>query len=290
MLPSGLPISGRPGSPVRAPALLAACVLAIASGCRTGRPSEWSPDHAVLARADFDASNHVTVHNIRNCVYRTSTDYTPQYYDRTYDLAQLDSVDFVLVPFNRFSAGAHTFLSFGFEGRDYLAVSAELRKRRRDVFPSLRSGLPLRPLIYVVGNERDLIGLRTNYRHNDVYVYRLRATPQQVQAMFRDCMVRANKLIDQPEYYNVVTNNCNTNVLRHINHIAAHRIPYSWQVLLPGYSDRVLYEMGLLDTRASFDETRRQAKVSETATRFLNSPDFSSQIRWARTTAQPLAR
>jgi len=160
-----------------------------------------------------------------------------------------------------------------------VAVSAEMRKRRRDRFPSLRAGLPLRPLIYVIGDEHDLIGMRTNYRKNDVYVYRLRTSRVQARVMFRDVLERANALINRPEYYNVVTNNCNTNALRHVNRVAPRQVPYSWQVLLPGYSDRLVYQMGLLDTDTSFEQTKQRAKVTELAHRYGSSPDFSALIR-----------
>src|SRR5665213_2375217 len=105
-----------------------------------------------------------------------------------------------------------------------------MRKRRRDRYPSLRAGLPLRPLIYVVGDERDLIRLRTNYRMNDVYVYRMRTDRAQARIMFRDMLERANQLVERPEYYNVVTNNCATNVLRHVNRVALRPVPYTWKV------------------------------------------------------------
>lgn len=262
-------------------ALATATLLLEAGGCaglHASQAGDWTPDHAVLAYAEF-GGNRVTVHNIRNCAYRTADDYTPQYYDKMYDLDRLTSVDFIMVPFTQFSGGAHTFLSFGFENRDYLAVSAEMRKRRRDLFPSLRAGLPLRPLVYVIGDEHDLIGMRTNYRKNDVYVYRLRTTAEQARVMFVDVMRRTNKLINEPEYYNVVTNNCVTNVLRHVNAVAVRPIPHTWQVLLPGYCDRLVYEMGLFATESSFDETKRRAHVNDLAIRYASSPDFSALIR-----------
>jgi hypothetical protein len=278
---SGSPLASRSVGPARARAWLAALLLPAVIGCqhmRASKPSDWSPDHSVLASAEFHG-NLVTVHNVRNCAYRTADDYTPHYYDKTYDLDRLDSVDFVMVPFTEFAGGAHTFLSFGFEGREFVSVSAEMRKRRRDRFPSLRAGLPLRPLIYVVGDERDLIRLRTNYRMNDVYVYRLRTDRMQSRIMFRDMLERANQLVARPEYYNVVTNNCATNVLRHVNRVAVRPVPYTWKVLLPGYSDRLVYEMGLLQTDTTFEQTKQRSRVNDLAYRYRDSPDFSVMIR-----------
>lgn len=278
---SGLPISGRSVGLWRAQAVLAFGLLSVLAGCqsmRASRPTDWTPDHAVLPYAEF-SGERVTVHNVRNCIYRTADDYTAQYDDRTYDLGRLASVDFVMVPFTDFTSGAHTFLSFGFDDRRYVAVSAEMRKRRRDRYPALRAGLPLRPLIYVIGDEHDLIAMRTNIRKNDVYVYRLRTSREQARVMFRDVLERANGLINRPEYYNVVSNNCNTNALRHVNRVASRPVPYTWQVLLSGYSDRLVYQMGLLETDTSFEQTKQRAHVNELANRYGNSPDFSALIR-----------
>lgn len=144
------------------------------------RPSnerDWSPDQAKLPKAEFQG-NSVTVRNVRNCQYRTASDYDVQWYDKTYDLTKLDEVDFIVVPFPEMPSGAHTFLSFGFEGKEYVAVSVEVRKQRGDPgFSVERSLVKPYEIMYVVGDERDLIGLRTNYRLDDVYVYRTTASP-----------------------------------------------------------------------------------------------------------------
>jgi hypothetical protein len=48
---------------------------------------------AVLPCATIDG-DRVTVHNIRNLDYRTETDFTPAYYDRTFDLRRLGQNQF----------------------------------------------------------------------------------------------------------------------------------------------------------------------------------------------------
>src|SRR5262245_22832089 len=55
---------------------------------------DWQPDVAVLPYATI-SGDQVTVHNIRNFDYRSETDYTVAYYDKTFDLRQLRSVDIV---------------------------------------------------------------------------------------------------------------------------------------------------------------------------------------------------
>ncbi|MGH8120731.1 MAG: DUF4105 domain-containing protein, partial [Gammaproteobacteria bacterium] len=86
---------------------------------------DWQTEDAVLAYAT-ENGDLVTVHNIRNFDYRSETDFTPAYYDKTFDMRKLESVDLVAVYWMG-PAIAHTFLSFGFKGGDYLAISIETR-------------------------------------------------------------------------------------------------------------------------------------------------------------------
>jgi len=188
-------------------------------------------------------------------------------------------VGFFVVPFPELPSLAHTMLSFGFADRDYLAVSVEIRKEQGETYAPLKGMLGQFEIMYVLGDERDLIGLRTNYRLHEVYMYRVRATPAQAQTLFRDVIERVNKLAVEPEYYNTLTNNCTTNILRHVNHLDPKAVPFDWRVVLTGQSDRLAYERGLLDTNLSFEETKARAKINYAAYRWRESPDFSVAIR-----------
>jgi hypothetical protein len=263
---------------------LAVCAVLVicAQGCRSLK-SEWSPNHAVLSTADFNGSQ-VTVHNIRNTEYRTADDYTVRHYDKTFDLAKIDSVDFIVVPFPEVPGGAHTFLSFGFDGRDYVAVSVEMRRRPGDDFDPIKSFTQPTDLIYVVGDERDLIELRTIYWMSDVYVYRAQASREQMQQLFTSMMQRANKLANQPEQYNLLTNNCTTNIVRHINEIVPNKVPYGYQVLFPAFSDELAYNLKLIKIDENFERTKQGARINEIAYRYRDDPEFSVKIREGHTT------
>lgn len=254
------------------------CALAGCASCRPSNDRDWTPDQAVLSSAEFDG-NLVHVHNIRNCDYRTETDYDVRHYDKTFDLDKLDEVDFVVSPFPDSKVLAHTFLSFGFEGGDYVAVSVEIRKERGESYSPLGGLQNKYEIMYVVADERDLIGLRANHRLADVYLYRAKATPRQARALFVDIMRRTNKLSEQPEFYNTVANNCTTNIMRHVNRIAPARIPYGYQVLLPGLTDKLAYDLDLLDSKKPFAETRLEARVNRLAFEHRDDPEFSRKIR-----------
>ena len=210
--------------------------------------------------------NRITLHNIRNFEYRSETDFTPRYYDKTFDLDKLDSVD-LLASYWMGPAIAHTFVSFGFGGRDYVAMSAETRTERGEGYSSLKGFFKQYELMYVVGDERDLIGLRTTYRKDppeDVYLYRVRGPIENLRRFFMDYIRQINALAERPAFYNTLTTNCTTNLLLHTRVNPGHP-PYSWKVLLSGYLPEYAYEQGRLDTRLPFEELRKRSKINAIA-------------------------
>ncbi len=239
---------------------------------------DWAPELAVLARADFQG-RRVTVHNIRDCHWRTLDDFTLAYYDRTFDLDKLRRVDFVVVPFNELPSIGHTMLSFVFDDGDCLAVSVEVRRERGEAYSNLKGFFRQYELMYVVASERDVIGRRVDCDLCDVFLYRSTATPEQARELFVDVMRRVNMLDRQPEFYNTLTNNCTTNIRSHINHLKPDRVPYDYRVLLPGYSDRLAYDLGLIEPHGSYEETRLRARVNYQAYRHRDDPMFSQAIR-----------
>ncbi len=64
-------------------------------------------------------------------------------------------------------------MSWQFEGAPPLAVSIETRKRRGQEYSAVQGFFKQYELIYVVADERDVVRLRTNYRGEQVYLYRL---------------------------------------------------------------------------------------------------------------------
>jgi Domain of unknown function (DUF4105) len=239
---------------------------------------QWEPDQIALASAEIDG-DRVRVHNIRNNIYVTKDHYATQYYDKTFDLSRLQTVDFIVVPFQEMPSLAHTMLSFGFAGEEYVAVSAEVRKEMGESYSALKGLLGEYELMYVVGDERDLVALRSNYREDEVYLYRTKATPEQAKELFLDVFQRVNKLKKEPEFYHTITNNCTTNIAAHVDHLSPSRVPLGLRLLLAGRADKVAYDLGLLDTSLPFEMTQQQARVTELARASGDRADFSRQIR-----------
>mgnify|MGYP000570490890 CR=1 FL=1 len=270
-------------------ALLLAAV-ALTCGCRTLAPEQyvkelapsnnrvWSAEMAKLPYAQIE-EDHATVHNIRHCTWVSAADYVLNHDTRRYDLRQIKSIDFIMIPFQDMPDIAHTMLSFGFEGDDYLCLSVEIRKEEGETYGAIKGFFNQYEIIYVIGDERDVIKQCSNFRRDEVYVYRAKATPQQCRQMFVDVLARANKLYDRPEFYNTLTNNCTTNLVAHVNRIHPGRVPYTVQVLLPGLSDRLAYDLDLIEHRGTFEETKKLSMITTKAIAYEAEKDFSARIR-----------
>jgi hypothetical protein len=239
---------------------------------------EWQTEVAVLPYASFDG-DLVTVHNIRNFDYRSETDFTPAYYDRSFDLRKLDRLDLISVYWMG-PAIAHVMLSFGF-GEDHLAISIEVRKERSESYSTLAGFFRQFEIVYIVSDERDVIRLRTNYRKDppeDVYVYRATGDVENARRIFVDYMREINELRERPKWYNTLTTNCTTTILAHAKVNPGH-VPMSWKVLLSGYAAEYLYQTGRLDQSFPFEELRRRSHVNPAAQAADAAPDFSQRIR-----------
>jgi uncharacterized protein DUF4105 len=236
----------------------------------------WQPDVAVLPWADIQGTR-VTIHNIRNCDYRSETDYTVRHYDRTFDLAKLKSIDLSLVYWGS-PYIAHTMLSFGFEGDGVVCFSVETRKEIGEAYSNFKGFFRQYELTYVVADERDLIGLRTNYRGEQVYLYRLDYSADLVRRIFLDYLRKVNSLKERPEWYNALTGNC-------MNSIRIHTAPYNpdarldWRLIINGFIDEMLYERKAVDTSQPFLELKKRSLINERAKGLDKSPDFSQLIR-----------
>jgi len=239
---------------------------------------DWQAEVAVAPWATVDG-DRVTIHGVRNFDYRSETDFVERWEDRTYDLGTLDSADLVAVYWGS-PAIAHIFLSFGFGGSDYLAVSIETRKERGQTYSTIAGFFKQYELVYVVADERDVVRVRTTYRRpqEDVYIYRLRARRENIRRGFLDYVRAINELHAHPRFYNTLTTNCTTGAFLHAR-VNPGSPPLSWKVLLSGYVPEYLYDLGRLDRTRAFPELERISRVNDRAHAADKDPAFSRRIR-----------
>ena len=243
---------------------------------------DWTPEQAVLPEARIEGSR-ITIRNVRNCQYFASDVYLVDYYNKTFDIQDVEAVDFIVVPFTGMPALAHTMLSFKIRGDDgqpdYLAVSVEVRKEKYETYSPIQGAAQQYELIYVLADERDVIQYRTNFNHEDVHLYQTTATPEASRMLLLDVLERVNQIAARPEFYDTLTNNCTTNIVRHINRIRPNRVLADYRLLLPGYSDELAYDQGLIERHGTFLQTKQQAYINPAAQRFAGRENFSTLIR-----------
>jgi hypothetical protein len=247
---------------------------------------DWQPDVARTAWAEING-DQVTIHNFRNCDYRTETDYTAVWETRMVDLSRLRGLD-VFITYWGSPWIAHPIVSFDFGDQGHVAMSVETRKQVGETYSAVRGFFRYYELIYTIADERDVVRLRTNYRTGEeVYLFHTRATPEQVRAIFLDYLSRANRLRDHAEWYNALTNNCTTNIAPHVAKARGRTVRWDWRILLNGKADEMMYERGDLAGDLPFAELKQKAHINATARTADHASDFSRLIREGRPGFQP---
>ena len=238
----------------------------------------WRPEVAVMPRVVVDGDRvHLT--GVRNFDYRTRNDFTVRYEEREVLLSHLTALDFYVSYFTEGPVG-HTFLSFIFDNAPPLSISIETRPEVGEGFAPVASLFKQFELIYVVGDERDLVRVRTNYRGERVYLYRLNTSPDDARRLLMIYLARINELADHSEFYNLLTNSCTINIVRYAN-AAGRSGRLDIRHVLNGLIDGYLYYSGRIDTELPFDELRRRSQINEAALAAGGAADFSERIRAA---------
>lgn len=236
----------------------------------------WQPDVARLPVAAFEG-DLVTIRNVRNFDYRTETDYTERWEERRYDLSRLVGVDIFLSYWGS-PWIAHTVMSWAFADGQHLAISIETRKEAQEVYSEVLGFFRQYEVYYVLADERDLIGLRTNHRGEDVYLYHLNTPVDIARAILVDYLEEINNLARTPKWYNAMTHNCTTSIRQHFKHLAAEK-PFDWRILVNGRIDELGYSRGTIDTSLPFSELRKRSAISEKAQAMPSGADYSEWIR-----------
>ncbi len=243
----------------------------------------WSQNHAVLQTASLEG-NLATIHNVRYSKYDNTKDggqvTSTRYYDATFNLEDIRTIDLVIVPFKGAPRLAHVQSSFGFADGRHIGLSIEARYEEGEKYDPLGSVMRQFELIYVFADERDLIREGAVLNNSDVHVYRLKFEPSEVREMFVDALTRANKLAEKPEFYHPLRNSCVTNLMAHINKGRPKAIPKEYRTLLPGLMDNYAYDLKLIDTSApTFKEAKENSKVNWLAEKYGDLEYFSAGIR-----------
>lgn len=263
-------------------ALLASLGLLIWWG--TIHPShnrDWIPELARLPQVEM-AGEIMTVSNLRSFRWHSETSFDERWETRAFDLTKLDAADVAL----SYWAGediAHLIVSFVFTDGPPLALSVEVRREKGEAWSSIGGFFKSTELAYVAADERDVIGLRTHVRGEDVRLYQLRATKAQARDVLMAYVADINSLAKTPRWYDTLTVNCTTLVFRLVRASGAgwgFTMPLDYRLLLTGRLPEYLQSLGALRSDVPLPELARRSRISESArTISLDDPAFSARIR-----------
>jgi hypothetical protein len=216
--------------------------------------------------------------NYRNFAYRSRDDFDVRYEEREVDISRLVSVD-LLISYWKVGPVAHTFLSFNFDdGSPPVCISIETRPEVGEGFDPAGVDVQAVRTGYVVGDERDLVRVRTDHRGEEVYLYRLRAA--RGGASLVPGLPRAHQqLAERPEWYHLLKNNCTINVIRYSRKVGGPHRRFEIKHFLNGLIDAYLHRLGILNTRLTFAELRRRSNINDEARAAGDVEDFSARIR-----------
>lgn len=255
-------------------------LLALLAWWQTLVPShgrDWADDVSQLLEARIDG-DHVVLHNVRNFDWQDEADYVPRWETRAYDLSQLQSADLIL----SYWMGpmiAHTLVSFGFSDGRRLVFSLEIRKEREEAFSAVAGFFKRYERVIIAADEADIVRVRSNVRGEDVYLYRLAATPGQLRTVFLGYLEAAAALRREPRFYDTLTANCTTIIFELARQLAPG-LPLDYRLLLSGYFAEYAYDHGGLVTGHDFATLRRAGRVTDRARAAdTGNEDFSHAIR-----------
>src|SRR6516162_1884447 len=254
------------------------CVLVWWICIRPSHDRQWRPEVSVMPRATIDG-DRVRITGFRNFEYRSMDDFTVRYEEREFFISHLTSLDFFVSYWKKGPVG-HTFLSFNFDNALPLCISIETRPEVGEGFNPIASLFKQFELIYVVGEERDVVGVRAIHRREWVYLYQLNTSPDDARRLLLVYLARINELADRPEFYNLLTNSCTINIIRYAN-AAGRQGRFDIRHLFNGLIDSYLYYSGRVDTTLPFDELRRRSLINDDAQAAGGAPEpeFSQRIR-----------
>jgi len=222
---------------------------------------DWATDVSRISHGEI-LGDRLTMHNVRNFRYTGNGAILEELWEtREYDLDTLQGLELFLSYWGS-NHIAHTILSWNFGDNHHLAISIETRKDKTQDYSAIKGFFKQFELSYVAADEKDLIGLRTNFRKERVYIYSLNVSKQRSRALLESYLGEMNKLVNEPRFYDALKQNCTTTIRLHNRMIDPDNLPpMDWRIIASGHIDELLYEHGVLDLDLPFAELKQKSRI-----------------------------
>ena len=235
----------------------------------------WIPAHARMPRVALEG-DRVRVEDLRDFRWRTEDDHDAAWRTETFDLALLDRCWLGVVPLGEDGLVAHTLLLFSFRDGKALALSVEARRRPDQSYGPLRGILRAYPLVYVLGDPRDVLGLRARACGDRSDLLPLRTYRERMNAVLRDALLRAADLAEGGAFYNSLVDSCTTTLARHADR--AVDLDWSPRRILNGKVGEYVHENGLVDTDLPWESVKDRYRCDER----IRTADEGDLAAWMR--------
>ncbi|MCM8527817.1 MAG: DUF4105 domain-containing protein [Lentisphaeraceae bacterium] len=241
---------------------------------------DWMDDVKEIPQITF-SEREVTINNFRNFKYRSNQDFDIVYETRTYDLDKLEGCDFIISYWDGHRTVGHTFLSFRFENQPPISISVEVRKEKGESYHPVNGLFKQYELVYVIGDERDLISLRTHHRSEETFLYPLNLNKEESEAFLLSLLKGAQSLEKNPVFYHSLDQNCTTTLVKHVNDVPKFKVAMGINLLLNGLSDYAVYKMKGVSNELEFSTLKRSCYISKLAKTLKLDSNFSKNLRTA---------
>ena len=239
---------------------------------------KWKLQYQLLPTIK-EESNSIFIKNIRDFRYaKDGSIVQKKYLEKSYKLEDLKSTWFGISHFAGYGM-AHVFLSFEFSDQQYLVASIEARLTKSDInYHPVKGLFRQYTKTVVLATEQDVIGLRTHIRSETVYLYKFQLSQSQQSRLLLKYLAMTQKLTTEPAFYNTFMDNCITGLLAQTNRFRSWISWLDYRIILPGYSDRLGHEMGLIENSEVLAKVREKAFINPSSIA-LEDPLFSLKIR-----------
>lgn len=239
---------------------------------------DWAPYVAQISHGKMQGGN-IIMHNVRNFHYKTENIFMQHWETRSYDLNKIQGVDLFL-SYSGSGHIAHPILSWDFGDDGHLAISIEARLSKTQEYSLFRCFFKQFETSYIAADERDIIRLRTNLRKERVHIYKLQASRHEILALLEAYLEEMNKLVNQPEFYNVLRRNCipTLKIQSSTSRRSEGGASIDWRLWATGHVDELLYDRSLIVTTVPFADMRKLSRI-DLKMQLEGREEFSAKMR-----------